>query len=55
MGESYYISDSGPLNGYTQKKHGRPSHHPLLTVLAGAHFIRVACKKVKFPGWTSMS
>src|SRR5207302_7307975 len=29
----------GALKGPNPRKHGRPSHHPLLAVLAEAHFI----------------
>jgi len=29
----------GALKGYNPKKHGRPSHHPLLAILAEAHFV----------------
>src|SRR3989442_13468827 len=34
-----YGQQQGALKGPNPRKHGRPSHHPLLAVLAGAHFI----------------
>ena len=34
-----YGQQQGARKGYNPKKHGRPSHHPLLAVLAEAHFI----------------
>jgi hypothetical protein len=34
-----YGQQQGALKGYNPKKHGRPSHHPLLAVLAEAHFV----------------
>lgn len=34
-----YGRQQGARKGYNPKKHGRPSHHPLLAVLAEAHFI----------------
>lgn len=34
-----YGSQEGSLKGHNPRKHGRPSHHPLLAVLAEAHFL----------------
>lgn len=34
-----YGRQEGAKKGYNPKKHGRPSHHPLLAVLAESHFI----------------
>ncbi len=34
-----YGRQQGALKGYNPKKHGRPSHHPLLAVLGEAHFV----------------
>jgi hypothetical protein len=34
-----YGRQEGSLKGHNPRKHGRPSHHPLLAVLAEAHFI----------------
>ena len=34
-----YGQQQGALKGYNPKKHGRPSHHPLLAIMAEAHFI----------------
>jgi hypothetical protein len=34
-----YGQQQGALKGYNPKKHGRPSHHPLLGVMAEAHFV----------------
>ncbi len=34
-----YGKQQGALRGYNPKKHGRPSHHPLIAVLAEAHFV----------------
>src|SRR5438876_12452854 len=34
-----YGRQEGALKGPNPRKHGRPSHHPLLAVLAEAHFI----------------
>jgi hypothetical protein len=34
-----YGHQEGARKGHNPKKHGRPSHHPLLAVLAEAHFI----------------
>src|SRR5438309_6932857 len=34
-----YGQQEGSLKGHNPRKHGRPSHHPLLAVLAEAHFI----------------
>jgi len=34
-----YGQQEGALKGYNPKKHGRPSHHPLLAILAEAHFV----------------
>jgi len=34
-----YGKQQGALKGYNPKKRGRPSHHPLLAVLAEAHFV----------------
>jgi hypothetical protein len=34
-----YGHQQGARKGHNPKKHGRPSHHPLLAVLAEAHFI----------------
>ena len=34
-----YGQQEGALKGYNPKKHGRPSHHPLLAILAETHFI----------------
>ena len=34
-----YGRQQGALKGYNPKKHGRPSHHPLLAIMAEAHFI----------------
>jgi len=34
-----YGQQQGALKGYNPKKHGRPSHHPLLAVLSEAHFV----------------
>jgi hypothetical protein len=34
-----YGQQQGALKGYNPKKHGRPSHHPLLAVMAEAHFV----------------
>jgi len=34
-----YGRQEGALKGPNPHKHGRPSHHPLLAVLAEAHFI----------------
>ena len=38
-----YGRQEGSLKGHNPRKHGRPSHHPLLAVLSEAHFI--------LPGW----
>jgi DNA-directed RNA polymerase subunit N (RpoN/RPB10) len=38
-----YGEQEGSLKGHNPRKHGRPSHHPLLAVLAEAHFV--------LPGW----
>jgi Transposase DDE domain group 1 len=34
-----YGRQQGALRGHNPRKHGRPSHHPLLAVLAEAHFV----------------
>src|SRR3954466_6454599 len=34
-----YGHQEGSLKGHNPRKHGRPSHHPLLAVLAEAHFL----------------
>ena len=34
-----YGEQEGSLKGHNPRKHGRPSHHPLLAVLGEAHFI----------------
>src|SRR5689334_12782263 len=34
-----YGEQEGSLKGHNPRKHGRPSHHPLLAVLAEAHFV----------------
>jgi hypothetical protein len=34
-----YGQQEGALKGYNPKKHGRPSHHPLLAIMAEAHFV----------------
>src|SRR5450755_2312790 len=34
-----YGQQEGALKGYNPRKHGRPSHHPLLAVLSEAHFL----------------
>lgn len=34
-----YGRQQGALKGYNPRKHGRPSHHPLLAALAEAHFL----------------
>jgi len=38
-----YGQQEGSLKGHNPRKHGRPSHHPLLAVLSEAHFF--------FHGW----
>jgi hypothetical protein len=34
-----YGKQEGSLQGHNPRKHGRPSHHPLLAVLSEAHFL----------------
>jgi DDE family transposase len=34
-----YGEQEGSLKGHNPRKHGRPSHHPLLAMLAEAHFV----------------
>jgi hypothetical protein len=34
-----YGHQQGALRGPNPRKHGRPSHHPLLAVLAEVHFV----------------
>jgi hypothetical protein len=34
-----YGRQQGALKGYNPKKHGRPSHHPLLAIMAETHFV----------------
>src|ERR1700719_2906629 len=34
-----YGQQEGSLKGHNPRKHGRPSHHPLLAVLAEAHLL----------------
>src|SRR5437868_9108402 len=34
-----YGEQEGSLKGHNPRKHGRPSHHPLLAVLSEAHFL----------------
>lgn len=34
-----YGQQQGSLKGHNPRKHGRPSHHPLLAVLAESHFV----------------
>jgi hypothetical protein len=34
-----YGKQEGSLKGHNPRKHGRPSHHPLLAVLSEAHFV----------------
>jgi len=34
-----YGHQQGALRGPNSRKHGRPSHHPLVAVLAEAHFL----------------
>jgi hypothetical protein len=34
-----YGQQEGSRKGHNPRKHGRPSHHPLLAVLAEAHFV----------------
>jgi DNA-directed RNA polymerase subunit N (RpoN/RPB10) len=34
-----YGKQGGSLKGHNPRKHGRPSHHPLLAVLSEAHFL----------------
>ena len=34
-----YGNQEGSLKGHNPRKHGRPSHHPLLAVLGEAHFL----------------
>ena len=38
-----YGEQEGSLKGHNARKHGRPSHHPLLAVLAEAHFLLHGC------------
>lgn len=35
----HYGRQEGSLKGHNPRKHGRPSHHPLLVVLSETHFI----------------
>jgi hypothetical protein len=37
-----YGRQEGSLKGHNPRKHGRPSHHPLLAVLNEAHFSSMA-------------
>jgi hypothetical protein len=37
--ERYGRQQQGALRGHNPRKHGRPSHHPLIAVLAEAHFL----------------
>ena len=34
-----YGKQEGSLKGHNPRRHGRPSHHPLLAVLGEAHFL----------------
>jgi hypothetical protein len=34
-----YAQQEGSLKGHNPRRHGRPSHHPLLAVLGEAHFL----------------
>jgi len=34
-----YGQQEGSLKGHDPRKHGRPSHHPLLAVLSEAHLL----------------
>jgi hypothetical protein len=34
-----YGQQEGSLKGHNPRRHGRPSHHPLLAVLSEAHFL----------------
>lgn len=34
-----YGRQQGALKGYNPKKHGRPSHHPILAILSEVHFV----------------
>jgi hypothetical protein len=46
-----YGQQEGSLKGHNPRKHGRPSHHPLLAVLAEAHpFVFVYDALVPIPG-----
>ena len=38
-----YGKQEGSLKGHNPRKHGRPSHHPLVAVLAEAHFLLHGC------------
>jgi Transposase DDE domain group 1 len=35
----HYGQQEGSVKGFNPRKHGRPSHHPLLAVLVEAHFL----------------
>ena len=64
-----YGEQEGSLKGHNPRKHGRPSHHPLLAVLSEAHFLlhgwlrMVGCEKLfqgadrkftEFGGWVDV-
>jgi len=36
---SVTVQQEGSLKGHNPRKHGRPSHHPLLAVMSEAHFL----------------
>jgi hypothetical protein len=44
-----YGQQEGLLKGHNQRKHGRPSHHPLLAVLNEAHFLLHGCHRKNLP------
>jgi DNA-directed RNA polymerase subunit N (RpoN/RPB10) len=47
-----YGKQEGSLKGHNPRRHGRPSHHPLLAVLSEAHFLLHGCSAAAGPEGT---
>src|SRR4030095_13500996 len=45
-----YGEQEGSLKGHNPRKHGRPSHHPLLAILSEAHFVLHGCVRSRHCG-----
>jgi len=45
-----YGQQEGSLKGHNPRRHGRPSHHPLLAVLGEAHFLLHGARIIRWMG-----